>query len=472
MLGEKTRTGLTAVSVPAERVDLARVDVHDGAEQVHPRHAPSKVVAPAACARRRRNKQLAESSDAALRLGNAAGRRVRAFGVSPPALTRARRALRPSQDELPPGWAVTAVPDFGSFGDDAQARLARARAASQHASDAHRPAPPRAAQQFEFGRSEARHASGSSALAEHRATGRDVSAAHASSSLASAQAQQVITIDDDSESAGGSSGDEDADVPLAARIAAQPPRLLPGLGGAPRKRSAAQLPGTNEEEVQLDIVCSGVVAKLVLPPRFKRDQVRVLYAGGVITPSQFESSCGRVRDTKPRYALRSSRAHASPPQDVRKKWRSTLRVLAADGSDGISVGKWMAENVEANSNAPSSAQPATPAPPAPLAPPPATKTPAAEAAERLHAQVDALLGDDSVLLAEHAAAFVRLLAGAETLAARVFTTRVLEQTVQLVSAHAPVLEALVSSEALTPLEAFVEAAAAERDAERVASRAG
>jgi hypothetical protein len=70
-----------------------------------------------------------------------------------------------------------------------------------------------------------------------------------------------------------------------------------------------------------------------------------------------------------------------------------------------------------------------------------------------------------VLLAEHAAAFVQLLAGAETLAARVFTTRVLEQTVQLVSAQAPVLVALVASEALTPLEAFVEAAAGERDAE-------
>jgi hypothetical protein len=305
------------------------------------------------------------------------------------------------------------------------------------------------------------------APAEQRAPD-GVSAAHAPSLAPKSQAPPVITIDDDTDSADeSSSGDEDADVPLAARIAAQPPRLLPALGEASRKRSATQPPGINAEEVTLDIVCGGVVAKLVLPPRFKRNQARVLYAGSVMTPSQFEASCGRVRSATPRpYVTRSStNAHASLPQDVRKKWRSTLRVLCADGTEGVAVGKWMAENVEAGASAPQPALAPPAPPPAPPAPPLAAKSPAAEAAERLHAQVEALIGEDSVLLADQAATFVQVLAGAETLAARTFTTRVLEQTVQLVSADAPVLIALVESEALTPLEAFVEAAASERDAE-------
>ena len=303
--------------------------------------------------------------------------------------------------------------------------------------------------------------------AEHRAAD-GVAAAHAPSSAPRPQAPPVITIEDDTDSVDdSSSGDEDADVPLAARIAAQPPRLVPALGDASQKRTATQAPGINAEEVTLDIVCGGVVAKLVLPPRFKRNQARVLYAGSIITPSQFEASCGRVRSAKPRAVITrcSAVAHADLPQDVRKKWRSTLRVLCADGTEGVSVGKWMAANVEAGATAPPPA-PAPPAPPpASPAPPPAAKSPAAEAAERLHAQVEALIGEDSVLLADQAATFVQVLAGAETLAARTFTTRVLEQTVQLVSADAPVLVALVESEALTPLEAFVEAAAGERDAE-------
>jgi hypothetical protein len=388
------------------RVDL-RAEGHDGAVQVHPRRSQTKLVAQAARARRSsQHSQLAEPSAVSARAAAGRRMRMRALDAPPPSLTHARRASRRPQDELPPGWAASAS---------------------------------------------------GTAFSGSGAGG--ASAAHASG------AQQPIVIGDssDSDDGGGSSGDEDADVPLAARIAA----LTPAPADAPRKRTGGELPGINAEEVQLDIVCGGVVAKLIMPPRFKRNQVRVLYAGAIITPSQFEASCGRVRTATHHSWVSRIIANCAdtsfPCQDVRKKWRSTLRVLCADGSDGVSVGKWMAEHVEVGAIA--SPPPAPPAPPP--APAPAAKSPAAEAAERLQAQVEALLGDDGVLLAEQAPAFVQLLAGAEAAPSRVYTTRVLEHTVQHSPPGAPVLAALVASEALTPLEAFVEAAAAEKDAEQL-----